>query len=96
MNYLTDRQQFVQVGKSQSNICKIECGVPQGSILGPVLYLLYLNDIVHCTERNILSFTDDTTLFLSDPDPKILFEKANIEANNLFNWFCANYFYISD
>ena len=90
VNYLTDRQQFVQIGKSQSNFCKIECGVPQGSILGPLLYLLYVNDIAHCTKSHILSFADDTTLFLSDSDPKILFEKANIETNKLFNWFCAN------
>ena len=54
------------------------------------MYLLYVNDIAHCTESHILSFADDTTLFLSDADPKILFEKANIETNNLFNWFCAN------
>jgi len=37
VNYLTNRQQFVQIGKSRSNLCKIECGVPQGSILGPLL-----------------------------------------------------------
>jgi hypothetical protein len=90
VNYLTNRQQFVQVGKSRSNFCKIECGVPQGSILGPLLYLLYVNDIAHCTDSHILSFADDTTLFVSDSDPKTLFEKTNIETNKLFNWFCAN------
>jgi hypothetical protein len=54
------------------------------------LYLLYVNDIAHCTDSHILSFADDTTLFVSDSDPKTLFEKTNIETNKLFNWFCAN------
>ena len=48
------------------------------------------NDIMYATESHILSLAEDTTLFLSDSDPKILFEKANIEINKLFNWFCAN------
>jgi hypothetical protein len=71
-------------------VCKIECGVPQGSILGPLLYLIYVNDISQSTEANILSFADDTSLYLSHPDINTLFEKANLEINNLYDWFCAN------
>ena len=89
VNYHTNRQQFVQIGKSQSKFCKMDCGVPQGSILGPLLYLLYVNDIAQRTESHILSFADDTTLFLSDSELRLLLEKENNRANKLFNWFCA-------
>ena len=52
---------------------------------GSLLYLLYVNDIAYCTESHILPFSDDTTLFLSDSEPKILFEKPNIVTNKLLN-----------
>ena len=57
---------------------KIECDVPQGSILGPLLYLIYVNDIAKCTPGNILSFADDIFLYLSDYK---LFANENIEVN---------------
>ena len=89
-NYLTDRLQYVEIDNIKSNVCQIQCGVPQGSILGPLHYLIYVNDIKHATSGNILSFADDTSLFLSDSDVSSLFRRSNIEVNNLFNWFCAN------
>ena len=90
INYLTDRTQYVQFEMNKSECCKIECGVPQGSILGPLLYLIYVNDIANSTQANILSFADDTSLFLSHSNINSLYQIANIEINNLFNWFCAN------
>jgi hypothetical protein len=89
-NYLSDRTQYVEIDNHKSNMCKIECGVPQGSILGPLLYLIYVNDISQSTQANILSFADDTSLYLSHRDIHTLFEKANVEINNLYDWFCAN------
>ena len=89
-NYLTNRTQYVEIDNTQSKICNITCGVPQGSILGPLLYLIYVNDIANCTTANILSFADDTTLFISDSDITRLYKQANTEMANLFNWFCAN------
>ena len=64
--------------------------MPQGSILGPFLYLLYVNDIGNASDCEILSFADDTTLILSDPDLKCLYEKSNVEINKLYTWFCTN------
>jgi hypothetical protein len=89
-NYLTERKQYVEIENNKSNMCSIECGVPQGSILGPLLYLIYVNDISKSTTENILSFADDTSLFISDSNIDNLFQRANTEINNLFNWFCAN------
>lgn len=81
-NYLTNRTQYVEIDNTQSKICNITCGVPQGSILGPLLYLIYVNDIANCTTANILSFADDTTLFISDSDITRLYKQANTEMAN--------------
>ena len=68
----------------------IYCGVPQGSILGPFLYLICVNDISKSCKCNILSFADDTTIYLSNSDLNVLYTEANIVVNDLYNWFCAN------
>ena len=56
--------------------------MPQGSILGPLLCLLYVNDIGNASDCEILSFADDTTLILSDPDLECLYEKSSVEKIN--------------
>ena len=89
-NYLVDRSQYVNIDGNVSLSRKLDCGVPQGSILGPLLYLLYVNDIYKSCNGNILSFADDTTMYVSDHDVNKLYKKAQIETNKLFNWFCAN------
>ena len=67
-SYLTQRTQFVEIDKNKSNPLPIQCGVPQGSILGPLLYLIYVNDIYNSCTGNIVSFADDTTLYTSHSD----------------------------
>ena len=67
-NYLFERTQFVEFGGERSSTQNIQCGVPQGSILGPILYLIYVNDICNSCNSNILSFADDTTVYVSDSD----------------------------
>ena len=53
------------------------CGVPQASIVGPILFLIYVNDISNATTFNVLSFADDTTIITSSPDLKELYANIN-------------------
>ena len=91
-SYLCNRKQFITFGNNkQSNLLRINCGVPQGSILGPLLFLLYVNDLQKAS--NILKpimFADDTNLFFSHKNIKNLFKTMNKELINIQEWFNAN------
>ena len=68
-SYLSNRKQFVRYQMNDSNHKIINCGVPQGSILGPLLFILYINDIVNTTSLlELILFADDTTLLFSHQD----------------------------
>lgn len=90
LSYLSDRYQYVKIDNFESKISEVEYGVPQGSILGPLLYLIYVNDIGKSVNANILSFADDTSLYFSDDNVQNLYDTANTEMGNLYEWFCAN------
>ena len=89
-NYLSDREQFVSINGIESEKVKILCGVPQGSVLGPLLFLLFINDLPKATEFFTLLFADDTTFQISNTNVKTLFEDANFELNKANEWFKAN------
>jgi hypothetical protein len=89
-SYLSDRKQFVEIKGTKSTLRDMVCGVPQGSILGPILFLIYINDIKNCTSLNLLSFADDTTIYCSGPSAKDLYTIVNTELSYLYDWFCAN------
>ena len=89
-NYLFEREQFVTVNGINSQNVIVKCGVPQGSVLGPLLFLIFINDLPNATEFFTLLFADDTTFQVSGFDTPHLFEVANHELQNASNWFRAN------
>ena len=90
-SYLFGRTQQVDYNSSISNIESIFSSVPQGSILGPLLFIIYINDFSKCLKySNNLSFADDTTIILSAKNNNLLFRNRNKELDNIDNWLIAN------
>ena len=87
-NYLCNRKQIVKYNDVQSEVMTIRSGVPQGSVLGPLLFLLYINDIQFCSELiSIVLFADDTNILFSHTCLKQLNEVIQIETNKITDWF---------
>lgn len=90
-SYLSNRAQFVNFNNTNSNMMTITTGVPQGSILGPLLFILYVNDMSNCSNiLNLLLFADDTNIFHSDKDICQLMNTVNNELDKLSHWFKCN------
>ena len=89
-NYLNNRQQFVHYSKTDSNCSVINCGVPQGSILGPLLFVIYMNDISFVKSILVpILYADDTTLFHSHRSPSKAINVCN-EIDKYKSWFNVN------
>ena len=90
-SYLSNRKQFVKIENKESDLLKISCGVPQGSILGPLLFLIYVNDMyLFVPKLSVIMFADDTNLFVSGKDHKSLFNIMNNQLQLIEDWFAAN------
>ena len=95
-SYLSCRTQFVQYNGYNSSSKYIKFGVPQGSILGPLLFLLYINDLCNMSKAlDFILFADDTNIFFSHNDPNQVMEIVNNELKKLSSWFQANKLSIS-
>ena len=89
-NYLTNRKQFVFINGHASSLIEILLGVPQGSILGPILFLLYINDLPVCSELTSLLFADDTTLLACSDNIEELYNFVNHEFRKVVEFFRIN------
>lgn len=90
-SYLAERPQFVQIEHYRSEQRILKCGVPQGSILGPTLFIMYINDIVKISQlMKFVLFADDTNIICSGNNLEQLLEQITEEMNKLKNWFNEN------
>lgn len=90
-SYLSNRQQCVFTNGSHSKLMSVSKGVPQGSVLGPLLFLTYINDIVNSSNMfTFVIYADDTTLLLKDCNIAALHATAMIELKKVNGWISAN------
>ena len=89
-SYLTCRFQYTLVNGVKSNLCQVMCGVPQGSTLGPLLFLIYINDLPHISKFKTKLFADDTVLTLSNSCITRLHQEVNEELKHIDNWMKFN------
>ena len=89
-SYLSKRKQYISTEQGDTEMGTIKCGVPQGSILGPLLFLIFVNDLTKSTSLDPIMFADDTNLFYSNKNIDTLFEIVNKELIKINIWFQAN------
>ena len=86
-SYLNNRKQYVSINGFDSNVQNISIGVPQGSVLGPLLFLIYINAIKYSTVHH---FADDTNLLTTSNKLKSIRKHLNLDLRFLCNWLTAN------
>ena len=90
-NYLSNRPHVVSLGTNSSSPLAVENGVPQGSILGPVLFTLYINELPSCNNfSNVIMYADDTVIFFSSAQLMEVELKLNMKLTSLSEWLCGN------
>ena len=90
-SYLGGRSQYVCYGGYESERGPVTCGVPQGSVLGPLFFLIYVNDMIRASrELEFVLFADDTNIFARSKEVGDLFRKVNAGMEELSKWFRCN------
>jgi len=89
-NYLKDRKQYTTINNMNSEVQEVQCGIPQGSALGPLLFLLYINDLPRAIEPNSpVIFADDCNLFLYRNIIEELKKEINTALGKIQDWSIA-------
>ena len=90
-SYLTNRKQYVYINGETSQLKDITCGVPQGSVLGPLLFLIYINDLPNISDvLKFFLFADDTNIYYEAESPEKLELVINKELKKLQAWLVVN------
>ena len=89
-NFLCDRTHCVKIDDAKSDVRTVNIGVPQGSILGPLLFLLYINDFPTDNNYKIVLYADDTTLIFKHKNLKELIKTINISLKHIYSWLVTN------
>ena len=90
-SYLSHRKQLVNCNNTYSDLLEVICGVPQGSILGPKLFILYINDICNISKiLDFIIFADDTNIFCTGDNLQEICKIMSSELEKLQNWFALN------
>ena len=90
-SYLSNRNWYVSINGFDSGLTSIDCGIPQGSVLGPLLFLLYINDLNQAIKFcKVQHFADDTNLLCLSNSIKKLNKLVNTDLKHVVNWLNAN------
>ena len=88
--YLNNRKQFVDVNNSFSSLEPVTCGVPQGSILGPLLFTIYVNDMCTSVTCDLCLYADDSMLIVSGKNVVEIEKSLTVEMNDISDWLTSN------
>ena len=90
-SYISNRTQHVYINNCNSSRGTLLTGVPQGSVLGPLLFNIYINDMINsCSPLKCVHFADDTTLYFSHADADVAFGTVNAQLREVDEWLCIN------
>ena len=95
-SYLSNRSQYTSIFNEASDLASIKYGVPQGSVLGPLLFIIYINDIVNSSkDGKFILFADDTNIFVIGDSEQDAFDRANLVLCNVYLYMVSNQLHVN-